>query len=112
MASDLKWSKHVVHKANKVLGLLKHTVLVVKIKIFFSNLYKALVRPILEYTCPVWSPHLAKDIYKMLKVQRRASQSALDQKEMMCKERCKILKCTKVGISFPGGVLQVCIQPE
>ena len=26
MASDLKWSKHVVHKANKVLVLLKHTV--------------------------------------------------------------------------------------
>ena len=95
MASDLKWSKHVVHKANKVLGLLKHTV-------GGEN----------KDTCLVWSPHLAKDIYKMLKVQRRALQSALDQKEMMCKERCKILKCTKVGISFPGGVLQVCIQPE
>ena len=26
MVSDLKWSKHIVHKANKVLGLLKHTV--------------------------------------------------------------------------------------
>ena len=83
-----------------------------KIKIFFSNLYKTLVRPILEYACLVWSPHLAKDIHKMDKVQRRASQIALDQKEMVCKERYKILKCTKVGISFPGGVLQDRIQPE
>ena len=50
MASDLKWSKHVeqiVHKANRVLGLLKRTV-GGKNKDIFSNLYKTLVRPILE----------------------------------------------------------------
>ena len=62
MGSDLKWSKHVeqiVHKANRVLGLLKRTV-GGKNKDIFSNLYKTLVCPILEYACPVWSPHLAK----------------------------------------------------
>ena len=56
MASDLKWSKHVeeiVHKANKVLGLLKRTV-GGKNKDIFSILYKTLVRPILEYACSVW----------------------------------------------------------
>lgn len=50
MASDPKWSKHVeqiVHKANRVLGLLKRTV-GGKNKDIFSNLYKTLVRPILE----------------------------------------------------------------
>lgn len=55
MASDLKWSKHVeqiVHKANRVLGLLKHMV-GTKNKDIFSKLYKSLVHPILEYACPV-----------------------------------------------------------
>ena len=96
MASDLKWSKHVehiVHKANKVLGLLKRTV-GGKNKDIFSNLYKTLVRPILEYACPVWSPHLAKDIHEIDKVQRRASRIALNQRrqEMAYEERCKLLK--------------------
>ena len=96
MASDLKWSKHVehiVHKANKVLGLLKRTV-GGKNKDIFSNLYKTLVRPILEYACPVWSPHLAKDIHEIEKVQRRASRIALNQRrqEMAYEERCKLLK--------------------
>ena len=98
MASDLKWCKHVeqiVHKANRVLGLLKRTV-GGKNKDIFSNLYKTLVRPILEYACPVWSPHLAKDIHEIEKVQRRASRIALDQRrqEMAYEERCKILNGT------------------
>ena len=78
MASDLKWSKHVeqiVHKANRVLGLLRRTV-GGKNKDIFSNLYKTLVRPILEYACPVWSPHQAKDIREIEKIQRRASRIA------------------------------------
>ena len=96
MASDLKWSKHVeqiVHKANRVLGLLKRTV-GGKNKDIFSNFYKTLVRPILEYACPVWSPHQAKDIHEIEKIQRRASRIALNQRrqEMAYEERCKILK--------------------
>ena len=79
---DVKWSKYVeeiVHKANKVLGLLKRT-LGGKNKDIFSILYKTLVRPILEYACPVWSPHLAKDIHEIEKVQRRALRMALGQR--------------------------------
>ena len=52
---DLSWSNHVdviVNKANKVLGLLNRTV-GNKNKDIFSMLYKSLVRPILEYACPV-----------------------------------------------------------
>ena len=46
MASDLTWTKHVeelVHKANKVLGLLKGTVRNKNMK-NFTVLYKTLVR--------------------------------------------------------------------
>ena len=82
MASDLTWTKPVeetVHKENKALGLLKRTV-GSKNKEYFPILYKTLVRPILEYPSPVWSPRLAKDIYEIEKVQRRASRIALSQR--------------------------------
>ena len=96
VSSDLSWSKHVdytVNKANKVLGLLKRTI-GGKNKEIFSMLYKSLVRPILEYASPVWSPYLVKDILAIEKIQRRASRIALGQKpqEMSYEERCKILK--------------------
>ena len=45
VANDLTWTKHVnetVHKANKVLGLLKHTV-GIKNKDIFSIFYKSYV---------------------------------------------------------------------
>ena len=95
-ASDLTWTKHVgetVHKANKVLGLLKRTV-GSKNNEIFSIFYKTLVRPILEYASPVWSPRLAKDIREIEKVQRRPSRIVLGQRrqEMAYEDSCKILK--------------------
>ena len=71
MANDLTWTKHVeetVHKANKILSLLKPTA-GSKNKDIVSILYKTLAGPILEYASPVWSPHLAKDIHENEKVQ-------------------------------------------
>ena len=53
-----------------------------------------LVRPILEYASPVWSPHLAKDIHEIEKVQRRALLITLGQRreEIAYEDRGKILK--------------------
>ena len=56
---DLSWGKHVsyiVNKANKVLGVIKR-LLGNDIRHAFSCLFKSLVRPILEYAAPVWSPY-------------------------------------------------------
>ena len=80
-------------KQTKVLGLLKRTVGSGN-KEIYSTLYKSLVRPVLEYGCPVLTPHLVKDIHEIEKVQRRASRIALGQsrQEMAYEVRCKILK--------------------
>ena len=64
ISHDLLWTLHaveVVNKVNKVLGLIKRTIGSVN-KEIFSTLYKALVRPILEYASPAWCPYLVKNI--------------------------------------------------
>ena len=82
-----------INKANKLLGL-----------VFraegssnpgaFSTLYKSLVRPVLEYTAPVWNPYLVKDVLALERVKRRASRLALGQKrgEIEYQERLRKLK--------------------
>ena len=47
------------NKADSVLGFVRRTVEPKKTHLF-SKLYKGLVRPILEFFSPVWSPHLKK----------------------------------------------------
>ena len=92
---DLSWSEHVgvtTNKANKVLGTILRTVGTAN-RQSFSMLYMSLVRPILEYSASVWSPHFIKDITALEKVQRRASRLALRLKrgEMPYEDRCKLL---------------------
>ena len=82
ISHDLSWTSHVVevvNKANKVLGLIKRTIGSAD-KNIFSTLYESLVRPILEYASPVWSPFLVKGIVHLEKVQRRESRLALGQR--------------------------------
>ena len=107
---DLSWGKHVsymVNKANKVLGINRRS-LGNHNRYAFSCLFKSLVRPILEYSAPVWSPYPKKDIESLEKVQRRASRLALKQKreKMSYEDRYRLLnwktleKC-RVLISSP-----------
>ena len=79
VTSNLSWSLQVTkcaNKANSVLGFVRRTVGPNNPDLF-SKLYKSLVRPIVEYCLPVWSPHLKKDIAALEKVHRRASRFAL-----------------------------------
>ena len=60
---DLKWSTHchqAYTRANRVLGMINGTIISRDRRILLS-LYKALVRPHLEYCSPAWSPHYKKD---------------------------------------------------
>ena len=74
----------VVNKANRVLGIIiKRTVGTSNMNVFIL-LYKTLVRPILEYAVPMWSPYLVKDVKALESVQRRASRMALNQNVEKC----------------------------
>ena len=82
ISSDLTWGMHVfamVNTANMVLGIIKRSI-GTNNQDAFSQLYKSLLRPILEYAAPVWSPYLIKDIVALEKVKGRALRIALRQK--------------------------------
>jgi hypothetical protein len=84
-------------KANKVLGLIRRTI-VSRDKNIILNLYKTLVRPHLEYCVQVWSPYMQKDKEVLEKVQRRATKmirglGALTYEERL--ERCGLTTLDK-----------------
>ena len=55
-----------------VLGLIRRT-FGCSNAVGIETVFKALVRPILEYACPVWKPYLVNHIHAIDSVQRRAS---------------------------------------
>ena len=55
-----------------VLGLIRRT-FGSKDPVAVKTAYNVLVRPILEYACPVWNPHLVKHIHSIESIQRRAT---------------------------------------
>ena len=75
MSRDLRWNRHclkVTAKANKVLGLLRRTLKPCSQKVK-ERAYTTMVRPILEYAAPVWSPYTSKDVQKIEQVQKNAA---------------------------------------
>ncbi len=73
--ADLKFSKHIhniTNKANSLTGMVRRTFRHMD-KTMFLAIYKAIIRPHLEYASPVWSPYLKKDIQSIEKVQQRAT---------------------------------------
>ena len=72
---SFKFSEHcnrAANSANAVIGMIKRTIKCRK-KDIIVRLYKALVRPKLEYCVQVWCPYLKKDINKLEKVHARAT---------------------------------------
>ena len=72
---DLKFHSHtalVDNKANRLLGLLKHCFINLSTTTFI-NLYKSLIRPVVEYSNTIWGPFYTTDIDKLENVQRKAT---------------------------------------
>ena len=58
----------------------------------FSLLFKALLRPHLEYASSVWSPYKKKDINSIENVQRRATRMLPQMKNIEYEERLRNFK--------------------
>ena len=59
ITSDLNWNKHINNitaRANQSLGFVKRNVKT-RSRLIKTKVYKALVRPRLEYCSTVWDPH-------------------------------------------------------
>ena len=57
----------------------------------FSQLFKSMVRPHLEYAATSWNPHLKKEIRKIESVQRRATKQVPELKTLNYDERLRKL---------------------
>ena len=65
-----------------------------KSKSVITKLYKALVRPQLEYCVQAWRPYLKKDIDKLEKVQHRATKMITECSTLKYEDRLKVTGLT------------------
>ena len=75
ISNDFRWSKHIdiiISKASQNLGFLRRN-LQISSKDIKSRAYKAIVRPLLEYSPCIWDPSTSKDIDRIEMIQRRAA---------------------------------------
>ena len=77
-------------KGNQVLGMIRRNI-TYKEKSLTVPLYKAIVRPHLEYCIQAWSPYVRKDIDMLDKIQRRAPKLIPGLRDLRYEERLK--KC-------------------
>ena len=68
-----------------------------KEKSWIVPLYKAIVRPHLEYCIQSWSPYLRDDIDMLEKIQRRATKLIPGRRDIRYEERLKECGLTTLG---------------
>ena len=89
----LNFENHIhttVKKARKMSGLIIRTISY-KSKEIMIPLYKTLIRPILEYGNPIWSPYLRKNIDLVENVQRHFTKCIIGVKDIEYSERMRLL---------------------
>ena len=76
-------------KGNQIIGMIRRNI-TYKEKSLIVPLYKAIVRPHLEYCIQAWSPYLRKDIDMLEKIhQRRATKLIPGLRDLTYEERLK-----------------------
>ena len=96
VTSDMKVAEQVsgaAAAANSMLGRIRKTFTCLDSHTL-PALYKALVRPRLEYAVQAWSPQLRKDILKLERVQRRATKIVPNLSHLSYEDRLQNLKLT------------------
>ena len=107
VTSDLKSHKQCVEqckKANRILGFI-FRYFEFKSKDIILQLYKSLVRPLLEYAVQFWSPYLLKDVDMLERVQRRATKMIPGMRSITYEERLKQLKLPSLALRRLRGEL-------
>ena len=79
-----------VSKGNKILRLIRRNV-IYKEKQLIVPLYKAIVRPHLEYCIQAWRPYRKKEIDKLERIKRRATKMIPESRNLSY-ESC-LLQC-------------------
>ena len=92
-SADMKVSEQcgiAASKRNQILGLIRITIMY-KEKQLIVPLYKAIVRPHLEYCIQAWRPYRKKDIDKLERIQRRATKIIPELRDLSYESR--LLQC-------------------
>ena len=92
--NKLRFDQHIsekVNKANAIVGALRRSFEYLD-KGIFIQLYKALIRPHMEYAQSIWSPYRKRDIDIIENVQRRATKMVPGLSGMSYEERLRALK--------------------
>ena len=73
MSSNFKWASHISKISSKANVLFYNIIrsFTSSSPLFYANLFKSHIRPLLEYNSVIWSPHLISDIKRIESVQRR-----------------------------------------
>jgi ribonucleases P/MRP protein subunit RPP40 len=103
----LKWhnqSNSAASRANKMLGLIKNS-FKTRDPLALKKLYCGLVRPLLDYAAPVWSPYSVGDKKILEKVQRRATKLPRICRDLQYNERLKLLNLQSLDDRITRGDL-------
>ena len=109
ITTKLSWCKNVKtvsSKAHSMVGMIKRSVgfnSPIDVK---RQLYLTHVRSILEYCSPLWSPNHVKDIIKLERVQRQASNFILNDYVSPYHERCTALSI--LPLYFRREIIDLC----
>ena len=92
-SADMKVSEQcgiAASKGNQILGLIRRNI-IYKEKQLSLPVYKAIVRPHLEYCIQAWRPYRKKDIDKLERIQRRATKMIPELRDLSYESR--LLQC-------------------
>ena len=93
ISADLKVSEQcgiAASKGNQMLWLIRRNITYKENKLII-HVYKAIVRPHLEYCIQAWRPYRKKDINTLESIQKRATKMIPELRDLSYEERLKMV---------------------
>jgi hypothetical protein len=101
LTKDLRWKTHIsniCNRANRMLGFLRRNLRITK-KRLKDHAYKAFIRPLLEYACPVWDPYYEDDIEMLEKVQKTKESRQMGYQPIQAHITC-VRRASVIGMAL------------